>query len=122
GFMLLPLTATVAGITWVAMLIGLGNGMGSGILMTLGSDVAPPAARAKFLGIWRLFQDAGGAAGPLVVAGGAALGSLAAGIYAMGAVSAASAGALARWAPRWSVHATGATRRRARELGLLDER
>ena len=119
GFVLLPLTSTVAGLTWVALLIGLGNGMGSGILMTLGADVAPAAARAQFLGIWRLFQDAGSAGGPLVVAGVAALGSLAWGVAAMGAVAAVSAAGLARWAPRWSVHAGRTTRRRAREAGLL---
>lgn len=119
GFAALPLTSTVAGLTGVALLIGLGNGMGSGILMTLGADVAPPATRAQFLGIWRLFQDAGSAGGPLVVAGVAALGSLAAGIATMAAVAAGSAVGLARWAPRWSVHANGTTRRRAREAGVL---
>ena len=119
GFALLPLTSSLAGITWVAVVIGLGNGMGSGILMTLGADVAPRAVRAQFLGIWRLCQDAGTAGGPLVVAGGAALGSLAGGIWAMGGVSLASAAGLARWAPRWSVHASRTTRRRA---GLLPTR
>ena len=106
GFALLPLSSSVTTIAWAAMLIGLGNGMGSGILMTIGADVAPPAVRAQFLGIWRLCQDAGGAAGPLLVAGGAALGSLAAGIWAMAGVSVASAAGLARWAPRFSAHAT----------------
>lgn len=120
GLLLLPLTSTVGALTWVAVLIGLGNGMGAGILMTLGADVAPRASRAQFLGIWRVCQDVGNAAGPLVVAGGAALGSLGAGIWAMGAVSLASTGALGRWAPRWSVHANRTTRRRAREAGALE--
>ncbi|MBO1752201.1 MFS transporter [Actinotalea sp. BY-33] len=120
GFVALPFTTGFGSITVVAMVIGLGNGMGAGILMTLGADVAPPTSRAQFLGLWRLCQDAGGAAGPLLVAGGAALGSLAAGIWVVGGVGVASAGVLARWAPRWSVHASGATRRRAREAGLLD--
>lgn len=120
GFALLPFTSSVATITAVAMLIGLGNGMGSGVLMTLGADVAPAAVRAQFLGIWRLCQDSGAAAGPLLVAGGAALGSLAAGVWAMSAVAVSSTAALGRWAPRFSVHATQATRRRAREQGLLD--
>jgi MFS family permease len=120
GFALLPLSAGVVALTGAAMVIGLGNGMGSGILMTLGADVAPAATRAQFLGIWRLFQDSGNAAGPLLVAAGAALGSLAGGILAMAGVAVASAAALIRWVPRWSVHATPATRQRAREAGLLD--
>lgn len=116
----LPQTSTVATITWVAILLGLANGVGSGLVMTIGADVAPPAVRARFLGVWRLYQDTGGAAGPLVVAGGAALGSLAGGVYAMAVIALASAGGLARWAPLWSVHANRTTRRRAREQGLLE--
>jgi len=113
---LLPLTGTVGALTAVAVLLGLGNGMSSGILMTLGADTAPPGERAQFLGIWRMFQDGGAALGPLVVAGGAAAGSLAAGVWVMAASGTAAAGALGRWVPRWSVHANRTTRRRA---GLL---
>ena len=109
----LPFTTTIAGVTAAAMVMGLGNGIGSGILMTLGADVAPAAARAQFLGIWRLFSDSGSAAGPLVVAAGAALGSLAAGVAAMGAVGLLATIGLGRWVPRWSDHANATTRRRA---------
>src|SRR5690625_1920498 len=80
----------------------------------LGADTAPSGQRAQYLGIWRLFSDTGGAAGPLVVAAGPALGSLAAGIVTMGALSGAVVAALLRWVPRWSVHANATTRRRAR--------
>lgn len=113
ALLLLPLTTTVASVSVVAALLGLGNGMSSGILMTLGADASPERGRSQFLGIWRLFQDTGAAAGPLVVAVGAALGSLAAGIVTMGAVSLGAAGALGRWVPWWSVHANRTTRRRA---------
>lgn len=110
---LLPLTGTAASITWVAVLLGLGNGMSSGILMTLGADTAPPGERSQFLGIWRVFQDGGAALGPLAVSAGAALGSLAAGIWVMAGSGVVATGALARWVPRWSVHANRTTRRRA---------
>ena len=60
---LLPLTHGLASFTVVAMLMGFGNGIGSGILMTLGADVAPPAIRSKFLGVWRLCADSGSAGG-----------------------------------------------------------
>ncbi len=110
---LLPLTSTVATFGWVAVLLGLGNGMSSGILMTLGADTAPPAERSQFLGVWRLLQDGGAALGPLVVSAGAALGSLAAGIWVMAGSGGVAAAALGRWVPRWSVHANRTTRRRA---------
>jgi MFS family permease len=109
----LPFTSTLAGVTAAAMVMGLGNGIGSGILMTIGADVAPAAVRAQFLGIWRLYSDAGNAAGPLVVAAGAALGSLAGGIGTMGAVGLLATVGLARWVPRFSEHANATTRRRA---------
>lgn len=108
-----PLTSSLLSISVVAMVLGFGNGIGSGILMTLGADTAPPGQRAQYLGIWRLFADTGGATGPLVVSAGAALGSLAAGILAMGVLSTGVVGALLRWVPRWSVHANRTTRREA---------
>lgn len=106
----LPLTTGVVGLTVVAMVMGLGNGIGAGILMTLGADVAPAQGRAQFLGIWRVFQDTGAAVGPLVVSAVAAAGSLALGIVTMGGAGIVAAGALALWVPRWTEHATGRTR------------
>ncbi|MFC4553901.1 MFS transporter [Georgenia faecalis] len=113
GLVLLPFATTVGAVAVAAMVIGLGNGMGSGVLMTLGADVAPAGQRSQFLGIWRVFQDTGSAVGPLVISAGAAIGSLAAGIWAMSALALGAAGALGRWVPRWSVHANRTTRRRA---------
>lgn len=109
----LPLTSTLLSVSVVAVVLGFGNGIGSGVLMTLGADTAPPDQRAQYLGIWRLYADTGGAAGPLVVSAGAALGSLAAGIVAMGVLSGAVVATLARWVPRWTVHANRRTRRDA---------
>lgn len=113
---LLPLTSTAAEMSVVAGLLGLGNGLGAGIIMTIGADVAPTDGRSSFLGVWRLFQDTGDAMGPLVIAACTALGSLAAGIWVAAAFGGASSAALARWVPRFSVHANQTTRRRA---GLL---
>ncbi|MCA1218644.1 MFS transporter [Streptomyces sp. 8L] len=108
----LPLTHGLVSLTVVAMLMGFGNGIGSGILMTLGADVAPPGTRTQFLGVWRLCADSGSAGGPLVVSAAASLGSLAAGIVAMGAMGIVAAGALMRWVPRYSEFATTGTRNR----------
>ncbi|MCB7137978.1 MFS transporter [Cellulosimicrobium marinum] len=99
---LLPLAHTVPAVALVAALLGVGNGMGSGIIMTLGADVAPPDVRPTFLSVWRLFQDTGDALGPLVLSAGAALGSLAAGVWAAAALGGASTAALRRWVPRYS--------------------
>ncbi len=45
--------------TAVMVLIAIGNGLGSGIVMTLGADTAPTAGRSQFLGAWRLCGDLG---------------------------------------------------------------
>ncbi|TQK76759.1 putative MFS family arabinose efflux permease [Rarobacter incanus] len=82
GTALVPLTGTAAGLGCVAGILGVANGVGSGIVMTLGADMAPPDQRSRFLSVWRLFQDTGDAAGPLLLSAGAAAGSLAAGIIA----------------------------------------
>ncbi|MGA8114420.1 MAG: MFS transporter [Actinocatenispora sp.] len=98
----LPLTRGVLSFAVVAVLMGFGNGIGSGILMTLGADVAPPGARSQFLGVWRLCADSGNAAGPLAVSAVAGLGSLAGGAVLMGGVGLAATAALIRWVPRYS--------------------
>jgi MFS family permease len=66
GLSLVPLTSSFIGLTFATILIGLGNGLSSGTMMTLGADLAPPEARGEFLGVWRLIGDAGFTGGPLV--------------------------------------------------------
>jgi MFS family permease len=67
GMSLLPLTGSFAALLGVAMLIGFGNGLGSGSMMTLGADLAPPGSRGEFLGMWRWIGDVGATGGPLIV-------------------------------------------------------
>jgi MFS family permease len=76
GLLLIPLTASFSGLAIVAGFIGFGNGLGSGTMMTLGADLAPPDSRSEFLGMWRLIGDLGFTFGPLTageVAGAFAL-------------------------------------------------
>jgi MFS family permease len=42
--LLLPLTHTVVTLTLVALLMGIGNGLGAGVIMTLGADASPPSS------------------------------------------------------------------------------
>lgn len=67
GLALLPFANSFATMAAIGVLIGLGNGLGSGSMMTLGADLAPEGATGEFLGIWRLIGDAGMVAGPLLV-------------------------------------------------------
>ncbi|MEP6563021.1 MAG: MFS transporter [Nakamurella sp.] len=97
---LVPLTQSVATLTTVGLLMGVGNGMSSGLVMTLGADLAPPNQRPVFLGVWRMFADAGNGVGPFVIAGITSVATLGAGIAAMGAVGLLGAGWLGYWIPR----------------------
>lgn len=84
-----------------AAVLGVGNGLSSGILLTLGADVAPQDDPAPFLGSWRTLTDAGGAIAPLLVSALAAAVSLAVATGAMGLVGLLGAAAFARWVPRF---------------------
>lgn len=106
AMMLVPLTGSAVGLTAVALFMSFGNGLGSGIVMTLGADVAPRDAMVRFLAQWRLMGDSGIASGPLLIAAVATAVGLAAGIVAAGAVGLLAAVAVARWAPRYSPYAT----------------
>ncbi len=100
GHVLVPFTHSTGTLLAVGVLMGLGNGASSGLVMTLGADLAPPADRARFLGIWRLLADSGAGAGPLLLAGITAAASLGVGIGAFGAVGVLTAVLMGRWIPR----------------------
>ena len=87
--LLLPLATTVVSVAAVMMLIAVGNGLGAGIVMTLGADTAPVSGRSQYLGGWRLCGDIGVSGGPLVVSAVAlaaplATASLVVGVLALG--------------------------------------
>jgi len=89
---------------WFAMfaaVLGVGNGLSSGILLTLGADIAPPSDPAAFLGSWRTLTDGGGAAAPLVVSAITALLSLSPAVGVMGVVALLGAAGFVRWVPRY---------------------
>lgn len=99
ALLLLPVTRDAWSLLLVALLIGFGNGIGSGIVMTLGADFSPSPGRPQFLGIWRLFTDVGSMAGPGVVSAVTAAVSLAAGIWTTGVLGVVGALILWRWVP-----------------------
>lgn len=75
GFAVLLLPGTGAtGYVTAAALIGLGNGLGSGIVKLLGVTLAPAPSRALFLGRWVALVSAGSVVGPALIAFGAAIG------------------------------------------------
>jgi MFS family permease len=100
GMLALPLTYDATTLLLAAMAIGFGNGIGSGMMMTLGADHAPRNGRAHFLGLWRLMADIGATCGPALLSLLAATMTLGAGIAANGLLAFLAAGHLAYWIPR----------------------
>lgn len=84
-----------------AMVLAVGNGLSSGILLTLGADVAPKSNPAPFLGSWRTLTDAGGAATPLLVSGITAVWSIGGAVALIGVVGLVGAAAFSRYVPRF---------------------
>lgn len=106
GMALVPLAGNLAGLAAAACLIGFGNGIGSGTMMTIGADLAPPDAVGEFLGVWRLIGDGGTMGGPVLVGALADALTLPLATLAIAAVGAAAALTFAYGVPetlRWPV-------------------
>ncbi|MEO2133181.1 MFS transporter [Microbacterium sp.] len=105
GFLALAFTHDLSqAAMWFALfaaVLGVGNGLSSGILLTLGADVAPQDDPAAFLGSWRTLTDAGGAIAPLLVSAVAAVVSLSVATGVIGVIGLAGAAGFIRWVPRF---------------------
>ncbi|MFG1797316.1 MFS transporter [Nocardia sp. NPDC049149] len=99
GFGALPLTSSILGLGAVAVILGLANGVGNGVIMTVGADAAPDGRRAEFLGAWRLTHDIGMFAGPLVAGAISAVALLSVSALALAGAAAVGAAAMYRWFP-----------------------
>jgi MFS family permease len=100
SFVLMPLTHGAITLACTAMIMGFGNGIGSGIVNTLSADISPAIGRPTFLGIWRELADAGAGIGPVILSAVTALAGLAVGIIVSGFVGFAAAAALWAWIPK----------------------
>ena len=60
-----------SGFLTAAIFIGLGNGLGSGTMLTLSTDLAPDRLRGEFFGYWRVIGE-GGRSGTQAMIGGVA--------------------------------------------------
>lgn len=68
-FALLTIATDPTTFLTVALLMSVANGVGSGIILVIGSDLAPQGERNEFLASYRLLVDAGVAATPLAISG-----------------------------------------------------
>lgn len=97
GHVLIPFSHSFDALFLVSLVLAIGNGVGSGIVNTLGADGTPAIGRASFLAVWRLVSDGGNTAGPLVDSAVVALASLALAGPVVGLLGLAAAAVIAGW-------------------------
>ena len=95
GFLALPAARVPALFVVAAILVAIGNDIGSGINMTMSTDLAPPVHTVEFLAVWRTITDAGGAAGPVVIGFTSAALGIAAAAPVVGTIGLAGAAVMA---------------------------
>lgn len=66
GLAMLPFAQGFWTLLAAALMLGVGNGLSTGLVMIIGMDLSPPGQRGQFLGVWRLIGDVGWVGGPLL--------------------------------------------------------
>ena len=84
GLISLAFTDTYLSLCLVAIVLGIANGLSTGITMMLGTDNAPSKNKGEFLGIWRLLTDGGSSLGPILASLSLALFPFNAGLLIVG--------------------------------------
>ncbi|MEH6576875.1 MAG: MFS transporter [Amphritea sp.] len=80
----LPFSQGLWSLILIAGLMGVGNGVSAGVIMTVGSDLAPQHNKGSFIGVWRLVSDVGATAGPIFIGTVVKLSSLAVAAHSVG--------------------------------------
>lgn len=100
GFALLGMAPSAGGLGVVVAAVtvmGIGNGLGSGVNMTIGADLSPARGRPTFLGVWAIFNNAGSFAGPLLASGVIAAAGLGATAFVTAGLGVFGAGWMWAW-------------------------
>jgi MFS family permease len=87
----------------LALLMSLANGIGSGVIMVLGADLAPPDKRSEFLASYRLLVDFGDAAAPLILAPLVVAVGLTGAMAGFGFLGFIGAGLMYKYIPRYAI-------------------
>lgn len=89
GLAVLPFATGLYSLLASAVLLGFANGIGTGVVMIIGADLARASGRhGQFLGLWRLMGDVGLGGAPLIAGSIVGAFGLAAASFAVAAVGA----------------------------------
>lgn len=87
----------------IALLMSVANGLGSGVIMVLGADMAPKDARNEFLASYRLLVDFGDAAAPNVLSALILPLGLVGAMACFGGLGLVGAGLMFKYIPRYAL-------------------
>lgn len=87
----------------LALLMSVANGIGSGVIMVLGADLAPADKRSEFLASYRLLVDLGEAAVPVILAPMVLAVGLTTAMAGFGILGFIGAGLMYKYIPRYAV-------------------
>ena len=87
GLVFAGLATTPAWLVVAAGIVGFGNGLGAGTMLTMGADLAPADDTNRFLSILGVTRESGRVVGPLVVGGVADAAGLSASAIILGGVA-----------------------------------
>lgn len=99
-FSLLTIADNPSTFLTIALLMSLANGVGSGVILVIGSDLAPKGQRNEFLASYRLLVDGGVALTPVLLSGVTALFGLASAMFSLTGVGLIGAVLAYRYLPR----------------------
>ena len=99
-FSLLTLASDSTTFLAVAVFMSLANGVGSGIILVIGSDLAPKGERNEFLASYRLLVDTGVAATPILISVITALFGIATAMFTLTGAGIVGAAMAHRYLPR----------------------
>lgn len=91
GFLVMSVQPVLLWTILAVVVMAIGNGLGAGVNMTIGADLSPKVGRAKFLGIWAIFNNSGKLGGPALVAGLLAVATLPLALVSTGILTIAGA-------------------------------
>ncbi len=114
GMVVLGLAGSATGVAVASVLIGVGNGLTSGAVLTLGADLAPEGEEGPYLAGFALISNMGLFVGPFVVGTVADLAGLDASAFALGGILIAGVAWIALVVGETSTTSVRPTVRRAR--------
>lgn len=103
GISFIPSTSDSVSFAIVAVALSIANALGSGLVLTIGADLAPPESRNEFLGAFRLMLDSGIAMAAPIISLLTILIGLSSGLIALSSLALAGAYLMNHYLPKYGI-------------------